>query len=99
MLVSGADIAVLEIDAKGLSVPPLGTSEALIVGDFVIAVGNPFGLGQTVTSSIIGALGRSGIKPEGYEDFSQTDASINPGIPAVLWSRSMENLRAQTLQS
>src|SRR5204863_406853 len=49
------------------------------VGDFVLAVGNPFGLGQTVTSGIVSALGRSGLGIEGYEDFIQTDASINPG--------------------
>ena len=49
------------------------------VGDFVVAIGNPFGLGHTVTSGIVSALGRSGINPEGYEDFIQTDASINPG--------------------
>ena len=73
------DIAVLQIDADGLSALPLGDSEELLVGDFVVAVGNPFGLGQTVTSGIISALGRSGINPQGYEDFIQTDASINPG--------------------
>lgn len=73
------DIALLEVDAKGLTAMPLGDSDILRVGDFVIAVGNPFGLGQTVTSGIISALGRSGINPEGYEDFIQTDASINPG--------------------
>ena len=55
------------------------TANALAVGDFVIAIGNPFGLGQTVTSGIVSALGRSGINVEGYEDFIQTDASINPG--------------------
>jgi S1-C subfamily serine protease len=49
------------------------------VGDFVVAIGNPFGLGHTVTSGIVSALGRSGINPDGYEDFIQTDASINPG--------------------
>lgn len=75
----GTDIALLEIDAADLTTLPLGNSDALLVGDFVIAVGNPFGLGQTVTSGIISALGRSGINPEGYEDFIQTDASINPG--------------------
>ena len=57
----------------------MGDSDALAVGDFVIAIGNPFGLGQTVTSGIVSALGRSGINVEGYEDFIQTDASINPG--------------------
>jgi S1-C subfamily serine protease len=58
---------------------PLGDSDRLQVGDFVLAVGNPFGLGQTVTSGIVSALGRSGLGIEGYEDFIQTDASINPG--------------------
>ncbi len=73
------DIAVLRIDADNLTDIPLGDSEELRVGDFVVAIGNPFGLGQTVTSGIVSALGRSGINPEGYEDFIQTDASINPG--------------------
>lgn len=73
------DIAVLRIDADDLKDVPLGNSEDLLVGDFVVAIGNPFGLGQTVTSGIVSALGRSGINPEGYEDFIQTDASINPG--------------------
>ena len=75
----GTDIALLRIEADGLDALPLGDSEALEVGDFVIAIGNPFGLGQTVTSGIVSALGRSGINMEGYEDFIQTDASINPG--------------------
>jgi Do/DeqQ family serine protease len=73
------DIALLEIDADGLSAVKLGDSDDLRVGDFVVAVGNPFGLGQTVTSGIVSALGRSGLGIEGYEDFIQTDASINPG--------------------
>ncbi|MCA0906057.1 Do family serine endopeptidase [Ruegeria marisrubri] len=73
------DIAVLRIDADDLQDVPLGDSDDLLVGDFVVAIGNPFGLGQTVTSGIVSALGRSGINPEGYEDFIQTDASINPG--------------------
>ena len=73
------DIAVLRIEADTLTAIPLGNSEDLRVGDFVVAIGNPFGLGQTVTSGIVSALGRSGINPEGYEDFIQTDASINPG--------------------
>jgi S1-C subfamily serine protease len=54
-------------------------SDALRVGDFVVAIGNPFGLSQTVTSGIVSALGRSGLGIEGYENFIQTDASINPG--------------------
>ena len=73
------DIAVLQIPAGGLTAVPLGDSDRLQVGDFVLAVGNPFDLGQTVTSGIVSALGRSGLGIEGYEDFIQTDASINPG--------------------
>ena len=75
----GTDVALLKIEADGLVALPFGDSDALEVGDFVIAIGNPFGLGQTVTSGIVSALGRSGINVEGYEDFIQTDASINPG--------------------
>jgi Do/DeqQ family serine protease len=73
------DIGVLQIPAGGLTAVPMGDSDRLQVGDFVLAVGNPFGLGQTVTSGIVSALGRSGLGIEGYEDFIQTDASINPG--------------------
>lgn len=76
---SEADIAIIQIKAKNLTAVPFGDSDKLKVGDFVIAVGNPFGLGQTVTSGIVSALGRSGLGIEGYEDFIQTDASINPG--------------------
>jgi serine protease DegQ len=75
----GTDIALLKIDADNLSELTLGDSDTLQVGDFVVAIGNPFALGQTVTSGIVSALGRGGINPEGYEDFIQTDASINPG--------------------
>ena len=75
----GTDIAVLRVDPRGLTQIQFGDSDALEVGDFVVAIGNPFGLGQTVTSGIVSALGRSGINPRGYEDFIQTDASINPG--------------------
>ena len=74
-----SDIAVLKINPDELTELPFGDSENLRVGDFVLAIGNPFGLGQTVTSGIVSALGRSGINPAGYEDFIQTDASINPG--------------------
>jgi Do/DeqQ family serine protease len=74
-----ADVAVLQIPAQNLTAVPLGDSDRLQVGDFVLAIGNPFGLGQTVTSGIVSALGRSGLGIEGYEDFIQTDASINPG--------------------
>jgi Do/DeqQ family serine protease len=73
------DIAVVQIQASGLTAVKLGDSDKLHVGDFAVAIGNPFGLGQTVTSGIISALGRSGLGIEGYEDFIQTDASINPG--------------------
>ena len=75
----GTDIALLKIDADELTALDLGDSDRLQVGDYVLAIGNPFGLGQTVTSGIISALGRSGLNIEGYEDFIQTDASINPG--------------------
>lgn len=74
-----ADVAVIQIPAKDLTAIPLADSDQLEVGDFVVAIGNPFGLGQTVTSGIVSALGRSGLGIEGYEDFIQTDASINPG--------------------
>lgn len=73
------DIAVIKVDAEGLTEMPIGDSARARVGDFVIAIGNPFGLGHTVTSGIISALGRTGISRDGYEDFIQTDASINPG--------------------
>ncbi len=73
------DIAVIKVDASGLTDMPIGDSERVRVGDFVLAIGNPFGLGHTVTSGIVSALGRSGISRDGYEDFIQTDASINPG--------------------
>jgi Do/DeqQ family serine protease len=75
----GTDVAVLQIQGQGLQAVPLGDSERLEVGDYVVAIGNPFGLGQTVTSGIVSALGRGGLRVEGYEDFIQTDASINPG--------------------
>ena len=75
----GTDIALLKVAPGGLTELKLGDSEALEVGDFVIAIGNPFGLGQTVTSGIVSALGRTGLNIHGYEDFIQTDASINPG--------------------
>ena len=75
----GTDIAVLKVDPDGLTEMPLGDSETVRVGDFVLAIGNPFGLEHTVTSGIVSGLGRTGINPEGYEDFIQTDASINPG--------------------
>ena len=79
------DVALLRIDAEDLVGLPPGDSDSLEVGDFVVAIGNPFGLGQTVTLGIVSALGRTGLgladRPDlrGYEDFIQTDASINRG--------------------
>ncbi|RPI14247.1 MAG: DegQ family serine endoprotease [Lysobacterales bacterium] len=75
----GSDVAVLKVPTGNLTEIPIADSDRTEVGDFVVAIGNPFGLGHTVTSGIVSALGRSGINPEGYEDFIQTDASINPG--------------------
>ena len=74
-----ADVAVIQADYEDLVEIPMANSEHLRVGDFVVAFGNPFGLGQTVTSGIVSALGRTGLGIEGYENFIQTDASINPG--------------------
>jgi len=74
-----SDVAVLKVKPDGLAQVPLGDSSKAEVGDFVVAIGNPFGLQHTVTSGIISGLSRSGINPDGYEDFIQTDASINPG--------------------
>ena len=74
-----SDVAVIQVDTDNLTEIALGNSNALRVGDFVVAIGSPFGLSQTVTSGIVSALGRSGLGIEGYEDFIQTDASINPG--------------------
>jgi Do/DeqQ family serine protease len=75
----GADIAVLQAKQPNLIAMALGDSARLEVGDYVVAIGNPFGLQHTVTAGIVSALSRTGINPEGYEDFIQTDASINPG--------------------
>jgi len=74
-----SDVAVVRVKPDGLTQIPLGDSARAEVGDFVVAIGNPFGLQHTVTSGIISGLSRSGINPDGYEDFIQTDASINPG--------------------
>lgn len=74
-----ADVALLQVDVDDLIAIPMSDSDKLRVGDFALAIGNPFGLGQTVTSGIISALGRTGLGIEGYENFIQTDASINPG--------------------
>jgi Do/DeqQ family serine protease len=75
----GADIAVLQAKQPNLVAMAMGDSTKLEVGDYVVAIGNPFGLSHTVTAGIVSALGRTGINPDGYEDFIQTDASINPG--------------------
>ena len=76
---SGTDVALIKVDADNLTSLSMGSSDALRVGDFVVAIGNPFGLSHTVTSGIVSAKGRSSINRDGYEDFIQTDASINPG--------------------
>lgn len=74
-----SDIALLQIEADNLSEIKIADSDAIRVGDFAVAIGSPFGLGQTVTSGIVSALGRSGLNIESYEDFIQTDAAINSG--------------------
>ncbi|MFQ5982019.1 MAG: Do family serine endopeptidase [Woeseiaceae bacterium] len=76
---AATDIAVIKVDPENLVELPIGESDDVEVGDFVIAIGNPFGLGHTVTSGIVSALGRTGISRNGLEDFIQTDAAINPG--------------------
>jgi len=73
------DIAVLKVKADKLTAVQFADSSKLEVGDFVVAIGNPFALGQTVTTGVVSALGRTGLGIEGYENFIQTDASINPG--------------------
>ena len=73
------DLAVIQIPAENLTALQLADTDELQVGDFVVAVGNPFGLGQTVTSGIVSALGRTGLRGLEYQNFIQTDASINPG--------------------
>jgi serine protease DegQ len=75
----GSDLAVLKVDPQNLKSVPFGDSGELRVGDYVVAIGNPFGFSNTVTSGIVSALGRSGINNNAFEDFIQTDASINPG--------------------
>ena len=73
------DIALLKIDADSLTALPFADSNELQIGDYVVAIGNPFGLGQTITAGIVSAVGRSGLSLESYEDFIQTDAAINVG--------------------
>ena len=75
----GSDLALLQAREPNLVEIGIADSAQLEVGDYVVAIGNPFGLQHTVTAGIVSALGRSGINPDGYEDFIQTDASINPG--------------------
>ena len=88
----GTDLAVLRLqDAESIKAIPMGDSDQLEVGDFVLAIGNPFGLGQTVTSGLVSALGRTGLAKQGYEDFIQTDAPINPGNSGG----ALVNLRGQ----
>ena len=77
------DVAVIKVPAENLSSIALGDSDKLEVGDFVVAIGNPFGIGQTVTLGIVSALRRTGLGIKGYEDFIQTDAPINPGNSAA----------------
>jgi serine protease Do len=73
------DVAVLKIEQDGLPTLPISDSTKVQVGDLALAIGNPFGIGQTVTMGIVSATGRAGLNPENYEDFIQTDAAINPG--------------------
>lgn len=88
-----SDIALLQIESDNLTAIPLADSDDLRVGDFVVAIGNPFGLSQTVTSGIVSALGRSGLNIGGYEDFIQTDAAINRGNSGG----ALVNLRGQLI--
>jgi Do/DeqQ family serine protease len=74
-----SDIALLQVDSKNLTEVSIADSDKLRVGDFAVAIGSPFGLGQTVTSGIVSALGRSGLNADNFEDFIQTDAAINSG--------------------
>jgi serine protease Do len=89
---AATDVALLQLQgANNLKAMPLGDSDKLEVGDYVIAIGNPFGIGQTVTSGIVSAVGRTGLGKQGYEDFIQTDAAINPGNSGG----ALVNLRGQ----
>lgn len=76
---AASDIALLQVEAKNLTAITIADSDNIRVGDYAVAIGSPFGLGQTVTSGIISALGRSGLNIENFEDFIQTDAAINSG--------------------
>ncbi|MCZ6641560.1 MAG: trypsin-like peptidase domain-containing protein [Gammaproteobacteria bacterium] len=75
----GTDLAVIRVQATGLTPISVGSSDDVEVGDLALAIGNPFGIGQTVSSGIISAKGRAGVSPSPYDDFIQTDAAINPG--------------------
>jgi len=75
----GTDVALLQVEAEDLIEIAFADVSTVAVGDYVVAIGNPFGIGQTVTSGIVSALGRAGINNENYEDFIQTDAAINLG--------------------
>ena len=75
----GTDIALLQVEAENLVEIDFADVSTVAVGDYVVAIGNPFGIGQTVTSGIVSALGRAGINNDNYEDFIQTDAAINRG--------------------
>ena len=88
-----ADVAVIQIPAQRLTAMRFANSDKLRVGDFVVAIGNPYGLGQTATSGIVSALGRTGLGIEDYEDFIQTDAPINPGNSGG----ALVNLRGQLI--
>jgi Do/DeqQ family serine protease len=88
---SEVDLAVLKVPAEDLVQMEIADSSTLRVGDFVVAIGNPFSLGHTVTSGIVSALGRTGLRMDGYENYIQTDASINPGNSGG----ALVNLRGQ----
>src|SRR6266849_1421727 len=75
----GTNVAVIKVQAQNLTALPMGDSDELEVGDFVLAIGNPYQIGQTVTSGIISGLHRTNVGIEEYEDFIQTDAAIYPG--------------------
>ena len=77
------DVAVIRVAAADLVALPMADSETLEVGDYLVAVGNPFGMGTAVSHGIVSALHRSGLHIEGYQDFIQTDASLNPGTQVV----------------
>jgi serine protease Do/serine protease DegQ len=87
------DIAVIKVPPGNLTAIPFGDSERLEVGDFVLSIGNPYGIGQTVTSGIVSALHRTQMGLEGYEEFIQTDASINPGSSGG----ALTNLRGELI--